>query len=571
MSPTPARLLFSVAILLATAAHCHDAVAHPWHRQRRAGSGSTTAAQTVDTRSALEDDRPDETSPRQITPPPVDPRFRLTAARTPGRAEAEIAAAFAPFAERNALTTRRDDRFFYVESNGIPDHPLMVGIKAWQQQVPLPQPYVGDNAWRIPLEPVPAAAPVSTRNRFLRGAIALAVNGVPIFNPLNNRGEDAFLIGELDEYGGHCGRADDYHYHVAPVHLEKQVGKGRPIAYALDGYPIYGYDEPDGSPVEGLDACGGHEDADGNYHYHATKTYPYLNGGFHGHVIERDGQVDPQPRAEPLRAALPPLRGAKIVGFVAPSPTSRLLTYEVGGRRGTVAYALGPDGAATFTYTDPSGRKTTETVTPRGRGAGGRGGPSGAGGRPPRREDGPAPPRPGEQRGPESGGGPEKPTSAAAGIHRHAPALVVRSTAVDADGRVAVEHTCDGAGVSPPLEWQAGPKGTKSYALVLWHEAPDRVKSYWVVHGIPATVTSLPKASRGAGITGLNDKRRAEYDPPCSRGPGLKTYHVTVFALPAMPKLPAAGADREALLAAVEGVALAAGTLTFSYERGAAP
>ena len=29
-----------------------------------------------------------------------------------------------------AIATRRDDRWFYVESNGIPDHPLMVGIRA---------------------------------------------------------------------------------------------------------------------------------------------------------------------------------------------------------------------------------------------------------------------------------------------------------------------------------------------------------------------------------------------------------------------------------------------------------
>jgi phosphatidylethanolamine-binding protein (PEBP) family uncharacterized protein len=133
------------------------------------------------------------------------------------------------------------------------------------------------------------------------------------------------------------------------------------------------------------------------------------------------------------------------------------------------------------------------------------------------------------------------------------------------------EYTCDGAGVSPPLEWEAGPEGTKSYALVLWHEAPDQTKSYWVIHGIPPTITRLPKAARGVGVMGLNDKRRPEYDPPCSRGPGLKTYHVTVYAFSAMPQVPATGVDREALLAAVEGIALAEGTLTFSYERGTKP
>ncbi len=142
-----------------------------------------------------------------------------------------IAQAFEPFAKLKAITYRWDERCFFVESGGLPDHPMMVGIRAWQQQVPLPQRYTGSNAWQIPLHPVPAAQPASAKNRFLRGAVALAVNGVPIFNPLNNRGDDANLFGELDQYGGHCGRGDDYHYHLAPVHLEKQVGKGNVIGY----------------------------------------------------------------------------------------------------------------------------------------------------------------------------------------------------------------------------------------------------------------------------------------------------------------------------------------------------
>jgi phosphatidylethanolamine-binding protein (PEBP) family uncharacterized protein len=73
------------------------------------------------------------------------------------------------------------------------------------------------------------------------------------------------------------------------------------------------------------------------------------------------------------------------------------------------------------------------------------------------------------------------------------------------------------------------------------------------------------------GTTGLNDKRRAEYDPMCSKGPGVKTYHVTVYALSAEPKLPAGGANRDALLAAIRDTTLAEGTLTFTYERGATP
>jgi hypothetical protein len=114
--------------------------------------------------------------------------------------------------------------------------------------VPIPQAYTGDNAWKIPLKPTFAERPISGKTSLRRGAIALAANGIPIFNALNNRGEDSFAIGELDEFGGHCGRADDYHYHAAPLALQTLVGPSNPIAFALDGFAIYGLYNPKAKP-----------------------------------------------------------------------------------------------------------------------------------------------------------------------------------------------------------------------------------------------------------------------------------------------------------------------------------
>ena len=474
----------------------------------------------------------------------------------------EIARAFDPFVKLNAIRTRWDNRFFYVESNGIPNHPMMIGITAWQQQVPLPQKYVGDNAWQIPLNPVPAKNPQSAKGNFLRGAIAIAANGIPIFNPLNNRGDDAYLFGELDEYGGHCGRADDYHYHIAPVHLEKTIGKGLPIAYALDGYPIYGYEEPDGSPVKGLDSFNGHKDANGNYHYHATKKYPYLNGGFHGEVVERGGQVDPQPRAEPLRPALPPLRDAKITDFKETKPGGYLLTYDVKGKTGTVGYTLSSDGSANFVFTDIRGKTTSETYSARRREPGGRNRQPPP--PPPRNDDNP-PPRD-DQRPPRGGNSPmpyagrEKPKS----DHSQ---LAVSSSSLDSKGFISVDCTCDGASQSPAIEWKDPPKGTKSFAVSLWHIAPDQEKSYWLVYNIPADVTKIEQNAKPVGQLGLNDRRRPQYDPMCSKGPGVKEYHITVFALSAEPKLAPDKASRAALLEAIKDLILAEGTVDFKYER----
>lgn len=133
------------------------------------------------------------------------------------------------------------------------------GITAWQEQVPIPQNYQGDNSWAIPLNPEMADTPLSTSDHLLKGALAVAVNGVPIFNVFNNRGENSYELGELDNWGGHFGRGDDYHYHLIPTHLEDEIGTDTPLAYALDGYPVYGYTD------ETLDAAFGREDSNGNY------------------------------------------------------------------------------------------------------------------------------------------------------------------------------------------------------------------------------------------------------------------------------------------------------------------
>ncbi len=308
-----------------------------------------------------------------VVPPPI-PTF-LAAAPAAARAakpvapSPAIAAMFAPFADK--VRVRWDENSLYLESDAMPDHKMMLGITAWQQQVPLPQPYVGDNAWRVPLAPTPAKVPLSAKTNFFRGAIALAANGVPIFNPIKNDGRtDTFLAGELDTFGGHAGRADDYHYHIAPLHLQTQLGPNQPIAVALDGYAIYGLAENDGTPPSNLDAFGGHTMPALGYHYHSSKSYPYINGGFHGEVALVGGQVDPQPNARPVRPATTPLRGATITDFsMTPDGKNFDLRYSQNGKIGSVRYAIEGDGTYKFQYLAADGQTSEQTYAARPDGA----------------------------------------------------------------------------------------------------------------------------------------------------------------------------------------------------------
>jgi phosphatidylethanolamine-binding protein (PEBP) family uncharacterized protein len=53
----------------------------------------------------------------------------------------------------------------------------------------------------------------------------------------------------------------------------------------------------------------------------------------------------------------------------------------------------------------------------------------------------------------------------------------------------------------------------------------------------------------------------------CSKGPGRKEYRITVYALSERLPLRPAAATRAGLLEAIAKVALAEGTLAFSYSR----
>ena len=275
-----------------------------------------------------------------------------------------IDAAFTPY--KSTVTTSWDDTYFYVASNGLPTHNMMVGITSWQQQVPIPQPYTGTNKWSIPLQPAYATTPMSTKTNFMKGAVALAVNGIPIFNALNNRGEDSYLIGELDQWGGHCGKGDDYHYHAAPMHLSTTSGLN-PIAFALDGFAVYGSKEPDGTIMNALDDCHGHVYSNGVYHYHGTSTYPYVIGAMKGKVVTDpltpapENQILPQAFSSPLRPATSPLSGASITDFTANGANAYLLTYKIGTKTGYVDYSWDATNKYTFKFTTPDGVVTNST------------------------------------------------------------------------------------------------------------------------------------------------------------------------------------------------------------------
>lgn len=154
-----------------------------------------------------------------------------------------------------------------------------------------------------------------------------------------------------------------------------------------------------------------------------------------------------------------------------------------------------------------------------------------------------------------------------------APPLEISSDAFEPGGEIPIQYTCEGANLSPPIEWSGVPEGTQSMALLL--DDPDSQPPgfvHWVVYNIPSTTEGLPEgvpaeASLPDGtLQGTNDFalyvgqggtfpggapiNLIGYDGPC---PGNQHRYVfTLYALDALLDLPAEATMAE-VLAAMEG------------------
>lgn len=173
--------------------------------------------------------------------------------------------------------------------------------------------------------------------------------------------------------------------------------------------------------------------------------------------------------------------------------------------------------------------------------------------------------------GGERRGGEDRPQATNPGQPARGGSLVLRSPEVSDGGTLPKEFTGDGESATLPLEWSGAPAGTKSYALVMHHIAPEgEAKWYWTLYNIPAAVTGLPKNVRGIGTLGNNSVNgQTEYAPPHSKGPGAKIYVYTLYALSAPPQIsvPPARVDRDTLLNAIKDRTLASAALHVTYSR----
>jgi hypothetical protein len=163
---------------------------------------------------------------------------------------------------------------------------------------------------KIPVNPEFAAAPSCVP----MGMIGVALNGVAIFNALDDGGRDAVAHEVQDICNGHPQMSGQYHYHGPSACLPNQSGNEMLIGYANDGFGIYSMYDKNGRELTDadLDECHGRTSEvlwDGAnvkmYHYVLTREYPYTIGCFRGTPVRVPGGDGRGRRGGPLRGGPP--------------------------------------------------------------------------------------------------------------------------------------------------------------------------------------------------------------------------------------------------------------------------
>jgi hypothetical protein len=138
-------------------------------------------------------------------------------------------------------------------------------------------------------------------------------------------------------------------------------------------------------------------------------------------------------------------------------------------------------------------------------------------------------------------------------------------------GSIPQLHTCDGADISPALEWFGEPSDTQSFALIVDDpDAPGGTWNHWLLYDVSASVHALAQGYKPGrvGAGGTNDFGKLGYGGPCPpKGHGPHRYYFNLYALSVASLGLKAGAKRADLDKALEGHVLAQAKQTGRYER----
>ncbi len=150
-------------------------------------------------------------------------------------------------------------------------------------------------------------------------------------------------------------------------------------------------------------------------------------------------------------------------------------------------------------------------------------------------------------------------------IYPEYPSLRLESPAIEPYGQLPERFTCQGVGISPPIDVQGVPELTQSIVLIMENAEED---ANWMMYNIhPLFLTASEGTVPDEGVEGRNADGTRGYVAPCPAEERVEyPYTITAYALNrslsfAKPPL------KEELLQAMQGNILEKTSLPFTVSR----
>jgi hypothetical protein len=210
------------------------------------------------------------------------------------------------------ITSQQSGGKRIITTNGLPDHDT--GIFPVGSSDPAYQYDRNPNAIKSQsLTYDLAGSPAYGSPNCMGGEVGILLTGVPLFNAFDAGGRDAGAWEIQDACEGHPQGSGIYHYHTLSSCIT-DVNVSTVIGFALDGFPITGPKVGDDNflTTDDLDECHGIVSEiilDGTkttmYHYVMTQDFPYSVSCFRAEAIQAPGQHSGGPQ-QSQQNKLPP-------------------------------------------------------------------------------------------------------------------------------------------------------------------------------------------------------------------------------------------------------------------------
>lgn len=117
-------------------------------------------------------------------------------------------------------------------------------------------------------------------------------------------------------------------------------------------------------------------------------------------------------------------------------------------------------------------------------------------------------------------------------------AFNITTPAFEQGASIPEVHSCKGDDTSPLLRWDAEPKGTETFALIMEDpDAPGGTFTHWMIYNLPddchelEKVIPIEKHLENGAIQAKNDFGKIGYGGPCPPEGEEHRYFFKIFAL----------------------------------------